>query len=117
MIKEVNLADRREHSRIELIQLPTAALSEEGDNVAFRAQVLDISLGGARVKIDRAIEPARRTIEVLIDGVKTIAEIVWRSATEVGLRYIEQAGDAAVTIFEQILTREFSRRPASASTY
>lgn len=113
MIEEVNLADRREHSRIELMQLPTAAISDAGENVAIRAQVMDISLGGARVKVDRAIEPAQRTIEVLIDGVKTVAEIVWRSATEVGLRYIEQAGDAAVTIFEQILTREF-RRPAAA---
>lgn len=114
MIKEVNLADRREHSRIELMDLPTAAISEQGDNLAVRAEVLDISLGGARMKIDHAIEPTRRTIEVMIDGVKTIAEIVWRSATEVGLRYIEQAGEAAVTIFEQILTREFSRRPVAA---
>lgn len=115
MIKEVNLADRREHSRIELMQLPTAAITNAEDKIAIRAQILDISLGGARVKIDHEIEPARRTIEVMIDGVKTVAEIVWRSATEVGLRYIEQAGDAAVTIFEQILTREFSRRPVAAS--
>ncbi|WP_417518616.1 PilZ domain-containing protein [Minwuia sp.] len=109
MNNEISLADRRQHSRIELTELPLAAINGENDNLAVRAQVLDISLGGARVRIDRALDPARRTVEILIDGIKTVAEVVWRSPTELGLRYLEQAGDAAVVIFEQILTREFSR--------
>lgn len=109
MNTEVTLADRRRHSRIELSDWPMAAISGEGDIVAVRGEVLDISLGGARVKVDRAISTDRNLVEFMIDGVKAIAEIVWHSATEIGLRYVEQAGEAAVNIFERLLTREFGR--------
>jgi len=115
MNTEVTLADRRRHSRIELSEWPMAAISGQGDNLAVRAEVLDISLGGARVKIDRAISSDRNFVEFMIDGVKAIAEIVWHSATEIGLRYVEQAGDAAVNIFERLLTREYGRSAPVAS--
>jgi hypothetical protein len=105
-----NLADRRQHSRIEVQQSLSAAICEAHEGLSVTAQVLDVSLGGARVKLSRALESVQDTVEVLIEGVRTIAQIVWRSPTEIGLRYVEQAGDAAVDIFEKVITREFSIR-------
>ena len=100
---ETNYADRRRHSRIELTDFPRAALAGHGDNLSVRAEILDISLGGARMRIDRMIDPGQRVVEVLINGIVAVAEVVWQSATEVGLRYVENANDAAVRIFEQVL--------------
>ncbi|WP_416899990.1 MAG: PilZ domain-containing protein [Minwuia sp.] len=112
---EVSFADRRRHSRIEMFGLPQAAISERGDNLSVCGQILDISLGGARVRVDSGIYGQRGNVEVLIEGVKVVAEIVWRSATEIGLRFAEQAGDASVRIFEQILNRQFGRKYSAAS--
>jgi len=114
MNTEVNLADRRIHSRIESLDQPVAAINEEDTNLCFHARILDISLGGARMQVDHQIAAERNVVEVLIDGIKAVAEIVWRTSTEIGLRYIDQAENAAINIFEQIITREFRRKSAVA---
>ncbi len=100
-------ADRRTHSRIELMVQPTAALCVPGGPESAAAPVLDISLGGARIQSDVGLISPDNLIDLMIEGVRARAEIVWRSATEIGLRFVEQAGQAVVGIFERVLTREY----------
>jgi len=101
-----SFADRRDHWRIELM-MPTKAevMVQQGQSFGL-GKVLDISLGGAKVQSDAALGNLKGVVEIVIDGIAARAEIVWQSATEVGLRFVEQAGQAVVGIFESILMRE-----------
>ena len=101
-----SFADRRDHWRIELMMPTRAEVKVQQGELLGLGKVLDISLGGAKVQSDATLGNLKGVVEIVIEGIIARAEIVWQSATEVGLRFVEQAGQAVVGIFERVLMRE-----------
>lgn len=103
-----NPADRREYSRIDLIDAPRSAWLECGDQKGLNAEILDVSLGGARLRIEQGIGNLQGLLRILVEQVEATAEIVWQSATEIGLRFLETAGEAPINILERILKSDMN---------
>ena len=47
----IDPADRREYSRIDLVDMPRTAWLDCGDQSGLDAEIVDVSLGGARLRI------------------------------------------------------------------
>lgn len=99
----IDPADRREYSRIDLADTPRAAWLDCGDQSGLDAEILDVSLGGARLRVDQGMANIKGLLTLMVEQVAATAEIVWQSATEIGLRFLETAGEAPITILERIL--------------
>jgi hypothetical protein len=103
-----NPADRREYSRIDLVDAPRPAWLDCGNQNGLGAEILDVSLGGARLRIDQGMGNLKGLLKLLVDQIEASAEIVWQTATEIGLRFLESAGEAPINILERILKSELS---------
>lgn len=99
----IDPADRREYSRIDLVDMPRTAWLDCGDQSGLDAEILDVSLGGARLRIREGMANMRGMLTLMVEQIAATAEIVWQSATEIGLRFLEAAGDAPINILERIL--------------
>ncbi len=110
---ETKYSDRRRHSRIELVRSMLAAITEGGVSVTCRLR--DISLSGARVTIDHPMALSADVIEFVVDGIRITAEIVWRSVREIGLRFVDPAGNQSVQLFERVITGAFLGEPHRSS--
>ena len=108
--------NRRNHTRINLTGRTIVGLGDKA--LRLSATLLDISLGGARLKIGDLADFSIRQIEVTFNGLRTIADIVWCRAGEIGLRFRETTTDAqsAVTFFESVILCEYrSHAPTARS--
>lgn len=99
----IDPADRREYSRIDLVDMPRTAWLDCGDQSGLDAEILDVSLGGARLRIREGMANMKGMLTLMVEQIAATAEIVWQSATEIGLRFLEAAGDAPINILERIL--------------
>ncbi|ANK79439.1 MAG: hypothetical protein TEF_00530 [Rhizobiales bacterium NRL2] len=90
-----------------------AAITEGGVSVTCRLR--DISLSGARVTIDHPMALSADVIEFMVDGIRITAEIVWRSVREIGLRFVDPAGNQSVQLFERVITGAFLGEPRRSS--
>lgn len=95
--------DRRQFNRLDVSRFAPHVTLVSEDGKASDAQLLDISLGGARVAVGEADAPWTDRLHVLVDHVELVAVVAWRTATEVGLRYVDTAGSTIVSIIEAIL--------------
>jgi len=95
--------DRRQFNRLDVSQLAPHVKLVSEDGKQSDAQLLDISLGGARLAVGEADAPWVDNLRVVLDQVELMAVVAWRTATEVGLRYVDAAGSTIVTIIEAIL--------------
>jgi hypothetical protein len=58
--------------------------------------VRDISPGGARLRVENSLAvPAQFELLLLTENARTPAQVVWRKATEVGVRFAKAADKAA----------------------
>ena len=109
--------NRRNHTRI---NLTVRTIVELGDKaLRLSATLLDISLGGARLKIGDLADFSVQQIEVTFNGLRTIADVVWCRAGEIGLRFRETATDAqsAVTFFENVILCEYRSHAPTARAW
>lgn len=94
-------SDRRQHTRVEIIQSVFAALNLDGLSVTCRLR--DISLSGARVTIDHPVDMEPGIFRFIFDGVSVAVEVVWRSVRELGLRFAEASPEENALMFERIV--------------
>lgn len=83
--------------------MPRTAWLDCGDQSGLDAEILDVSLGGARLRIREGMANMKGMLTLMVEQIAATAEIVWQSATEIGLRFLEAAGDAPINILERIL--------------
>lgn len=109
--------NRRNYTRINL----TGRTIVEIGNSAIRVSgtLLDISLGGARLKVSNLADWSLRQVDVVVDGMRTIADVVWRREGEVGLRFRAsgQAAVSAVDLFEYIILGEYRDHAPTARAW
>lgn len=61
-----------------------------GGRQTIRCIVLDMSAGGVRVALDGSVSlPEQVRIRIVSAGVARIADVVWRNATEAGLKFAD----------------------------
>ena len=101
-------ADRREFSRIDLEDAPRTIQLDGPDGGHMQAELLDISLGGMRIRIPEGLGNLSGWITMCLENLQARAEIVWSTATEIGLRYLEAAGATPITILEHILKSQIA---------
>lgn len=72
------------------IKLQALISSENGSYIA-KTQTIDLSAGGAKLKLDRAVAlPQHFQLSLSEKGdVQRLCELVWRSAAAVGVRFID----------------------------
>jgi hypothetical protein len=72
------------------LRIPVIVLLESGERLT-EACTLDVSKGGAKLKLDRSVDlPDRFFITLSERGdVQRLCRVVWRSETEIGVRFIE----------------------------
>jgi hypothetical protein len=72
------------------IKLPGLISSENGSYIA-KTQTIDLSAHGAKLKLDKAVAlPPHFQLSLSEKGnVQRLCQIVWRSATAVGVRFID----------------------------
>lgn len=109
--------NRRNYTRINL----TGRTIVEICNSAIRVSgtLLDISLGGARLKVSEMADWSLRQVDVIVDGMKTVADVVWSRAGEIGLRFrvSGQAAVSAVDLFEYIILGEYRDHAPTARAW
>ncbi|WP_416899838.1 MAG: PilZ domain-containing protein [Minwuia sp.] len=106
MTYQMRKDERRSHTRIELRETTAPVTIESARGAAFPGEIVDISLGGARVRYG-AFEPeAGEPVRLRVHDEQAEAEICWRRADEVGLRFIGLTMEAACQILETILRRQ-----------
>ena len=62
---------------------------------AFDCVALDLSLGGARLRIDETVEVLERATLVLAKFGRFPSKIAWRNETEAGLQFSESPEEVA----------------------
>ncbi|MDF1721338.1 MAG: PilZ domain-containing protein [Minwuia sp.] len=109
--------NRRNHVRINLTGRTTVEIGNQALRIS--GTLLDISLGGARLKVDDVAEWSARQVAVIVDGLKTIADVVWSRAGEIGLRFRTSGKDAstAVDLFEHIILGEYRDQAPTARAW
>lgn len=80
------------------LKIPVTVFLESGERVA-QAYTLDVSKGGAKLKLDRSIDlPDQFLISLSERGdVLRLCRVVWRGANEIGVRFIERSARAPST--------------------
>jgi hypothetical protein len=78
------------------LKIPVIVILENGEHIA-RAHTLDVSRGGAKLKLDRSIDlPEQFLISLSERGdVLRLCRLVWRTAGEIGVRFIEPPSQLA----------------------
>lgn len=106
--------NRRIHTRINLTGRTVVELGDKA--LRLSATLLDISLGGARLRIGDLADFSVQQIEVTFNGMRTIADIVWCRAGEIGLRFRKTATEtnSAVTFFENVILCEYRSHAPTA---
>ncbi len=109
--------NRRSHTRINLTGRTIVEIGNQAVQVS--GTLLDISLGGARLKVGEMANWAERQVAVTVDGLRTIADVVWSRAGEIGLRFRSTGQDAvsAVDLFEYIILGEYRDHAPSARAW
>ncbi len=79
------------------MKTPALVFRESGEHIA-QAHTIDVSKGGARLKLDRSIDlPDRFLISLSERGdVQRLCRLVWRAAGEIGVSFIEPVRPRAV---------------------
>ena len=101
------LENRRQHTRITLTGLTGAVV--RAINRQLEGNVLDISLGGARIAVAHGQRDIAGLVQFSVDGVPATGEIVWREAGAIGIRFRQDADGAAAAVFEHVILSEFRR--------
>lgn len=72
------------------LKIPVLVFHEGGERIA-QAYTLDVSKGGAKLKLDRSIDlPEQFLISLSERGeVQRLCRLVWRTAGEIGVRFIQ----------------------------
>lgn len=80
------------------LKIPVIIFLESGERVT-QAHTLDVSKGGAKLKLDRSIDlPEQFLISLSERGdVQRLCRLVWRAANEAGVRFIERPPARAAT--------------------
>jgi len=106
--------NRRAHTRINLTGNTVVELG--GNALRLSAILLDISLGGARLKIGDLANWSLRQVAVTFNGLKTIADVIWCQGGEIGLRFgsTAQEAKAAVSFFENVILCEYREHAPTA---
>jgi hypothetical protein len=78
------------------LQVPVLIFQESGERIA-QGFTLDVSKGGAKLKVDRSIDlPPQFLISLSERGeVQRLCRVVWRMSGEVGVRFIQARPKAA----------------------
>ena len=89
------MRERRKHPRISVSQ-PAALFDDDGTPIAD-CLLRDISIGGARLRVEAVVEvPEKFNLQVPRGGkVQRHCEIVWKSNVEMGVRFVDAARGAA----------------------
>jgi hypothetical protein len=79
----------RQSSRRKL-KIPVLVFQESGERIT-QAHTIDVSKGGARLKVDLSIDlPEQFLISLSERGeVQRLCRLVWRAAGEIGVRFIQ----------------------------
>ncbi len=109
--------NRRSHTRINLTGRTIVEIGNQAIKVS--GTLLDISLGGARLKVGEMTDWSLRQVAVTVDGMRTVADVVWSRAGEIGLRFRSTGQDAvsAVDLFEYIILGEYREQSPTARTW
>jgi len=88
------LADYRpRRSSRRALKIPVLVVQENGERIT-QTQTIDVSEGGAKLKLDRSIDlPEQFLISLSERGeVQRLCRLVWRTAGEIGVRFIAPDG-------------------------
>lgn len=94
--------NRRQHTRITLTGETRVATEGGGDCL-----LVDISLGGARLRTIGPVDPARSSITVTLDDKGAVGEVIWRETGEIGIRFREAARETALSLYEHVILSEY----------
>ncbi len=109
--------NRRNHTRINLTGRTIVELGDTARHLS--ATLLDISLGGARLRIGELADWAVRQVAVTFNGLRTIADVVWCRGGEIGLRFRDTPDEAnsAVSFFENVILCEYRSHAPTARAW
>jgi hypothetical protein len=74
------------------LKIPVIVFLENGERIT-QAHTLDVSQGGAKLKLDRSVDLPEQFLITLSERgeVQRLCRLVWRTAGEIGVRFIEPA--------------------------
>jgi hypothetical protein len=88
---------RKRQSPRRKLKIPVVVRQETGERIVS-THTLDFSTGGAKIKLDLSVDLPERFLIVLSEGgeVQRRCRLIWRTAGEVGVRFVQPAsGDLA----------------------
>jgi hypothetical protein len=87
--RNVDFVQRRKTVR-RAVRVPALALADGTKTALCPCTVIDISAGGAKIKVDNPEAVPTIFLLVLSRGARTVrrCEVRWRSATEIGVRFL-----------------------------
>lgn len=69
--------------------LKIAQILTDEDSSPVDCLVVELSVSGARLKLDRRTDlPTAFELLLVREGIKVLAEVVWRDGAEVGVRFV-----------------------------
>ena len=76
------------------LRVPVIVCLENGEQIAT-THTVDFSMGGAKIKIDESVELPEQFRITLSDrgDVQRLCRLVWRTANEVGVRFVQQKSE------------------------
>jgi hypothetical protein len=84
--------ERRRFRRQSVMLLSTV----ETGRGTLQCVTVDLSLGGARIRIDGKLEPLEQVTLVLVKFGRFTGHVVWRNPTEAGLQFDDTPEDVAL---------------------
>jgi hypothetical protein len=78
------------------LKIPVVVRQENGQRIVS-THTLDFSTGGAKIKLDLSVDLPERFLIILSEGgeVQRLCSLIWRSAGEVGVRFVQPEPRAA----------------------
>ena len=79
------------------LKIPVVVRQENGERIAS-TYTLDFSAGGAKIKLDLSVDLPERFLIILSEGgeVQRLCSLIWRSAGEAGVRFVQPETRAAI---------------------
>jgi hypothetical protein len=80
------------------LKIPVVVRQENGERIVS-THTLDFSTGGAKIKLDLSVDLPERFLIILSESgeVQRLCSLIWRSAGEVGVRFVQPDTRAAPT--------------------
>ena len=81
------------------LKIPVVVRQESGERIVS-THTLDFSTGGAKIKLDLSVDLPERFLIILSEGgeVQRLCSLIWRSAGEVGVRFVQPETHGAARV-------------------